>query len=82
MSDETLSIPDRFRRMAADIERNPEAFGGAYVIIPPLGLAPIDVLILDRQENPAQFYMLLSAKIQQALKDVEDMERRGMTFGR
>lgn len=72
---------ERFANMAERIEHNKEStFGGAFVIVIPGGLvAPLESLILDTQGDPAQFLMLLQAKIAQIMEDLKTRERQ---FGR
>lgn len=67
----------RFSRMAQRLEHNLDStFGGAFVIVPPSGAGePMEALILDSAGDPAQFLMLLQAKIAHALKEIEDRER-------
>lgn len=74
---------DRFRQMAERIDHNAaSAFGGAYVIIPPRSaFTPWDVLVLDTQEDPAQFLMVLQAKISAALDEIRQKEARAGAFG-
>jgi hypothetical protein len=57
-------VSDYFRKMATAIDHNAAAgFGGAFVIIPPEGGGnPIETLILDEKQDPAQFWTLLKTK--------------------
>lgn len=72
-----------FHAMGYRIEANDkESFGGAYVILPPGNRPPIEVLVLDSQQDAAQFFMLLQAKIKTALDQIEADERKSMVFGR
>ena len=84
MSDEPAPPPtdaSRFARMAQRLEHNLDStFGGAFVIVPPEGAGePMEALILDTTGNPAQFLMLLQAKIAHALEEISNRER---TLGR
>ncbi len=80
MSDEVTPRPtdaQRFATMAKQIEHNTGSkFGGAFVIVPPDGAGdPMEALILDTTGNPAQFLMLLQAKIAHALEEISSRER-------
>ncbi len=65
---EIKEVSNRFRKMADDIERNPDNFGGAAVIVSPS--APgvteqsIEVLILDASGDAAQFFSTVVTRIQ------------------
>lgn len=81
MSDETTQRPtdaSRFSDMAKRMEHNAESkFGGSFVIVPPEGAGdPMEALILDTTGDPAQFLMLLQAKITHALSMIDDRQRR------
>jgi len=70
--------------MAAAIERNAEgSFGGAFVVIPPNSDAgePIETLILDAKQDPAQFWMLLKTKCDLELAALDAKQRQQATFG-
>lgn len=72
-----------FRAMADRLGDNAShPFGGAYVIIPPGDSEAMQVFVIDAQHNPAQFFMLLEAKIKFALEQIEIEERRKQGFGR
>lgn len=72
-------MPDNalpFRNMSQRIEHNEQGgFGGAFVIVPPDGAAPMETLILDATSDAAQFFMLLQARITTRLKEIEEAER-------
>lgn len=72
-------LAERFRAMADRIERNPSEFGGACVIIPPTGDG-IEFLLIDVKGDMAQFYSAIQTKIQIALKELEDQQRRLQGF--
>lgn len=85
-----ISISDRFRRMADQIDHNAAgSFAGAYVIVPPhlqdVGAAelfpPIEVLVLDTSQSPVQFLSMLSAKVATALEHVKMVEAQQSGFG-
>ena len=77
-----------FEQMAKRIAHNRASetaggFGGAAVIIPPAdGGEPIEFLIDDAKGDPALFYSTLLTRVQFALKEIEDRQRKGMAFGR
>jgi hypothetical protein len=74
------------RRMADAIEANSERpFGGCMVIIPPAVNGKteiIETLILDSTQAWSQFWGLLKAKADVALREAEQAERQGAAFGR
>lgn len=87
MSDDPPKPPtdaDRFANMAKRIEHNTNSvFGGAFVICVPGGnVDPLEALILDSKGDPAQFLMVLQAKIQAVLAQIQDQERKMGGFGR
>ena len=70
--------------MADAIERNAEySFGGAFVVVPPAEAGePIETLILDVKQDPAQFWMLLKTKCDLELAALDQKQRTNATFGR
>lgn len=70
--------------MADAIERNSDgAFGGAFVVVPPPnGGEPVETLILDNKQDPAQFWNLLMTKCQINLGELDQKQRAGQSFGR
>lgn len=80
--DENPTAPQRFRSMAEAIEKNGN-FGGAFVVIPPLnGGDPIETLILDAKQDPAQFWGMLVTKCQMMIAEQDHKQRQNSTFGR
>jgi hypothetical protein len=72
-----------FRRMAELIEHNDaKDFGGAFVIVPPLGENAMVQLTLDPKQDVAHFFMLLQTKISQALEEIKQREARSHFGGR
>ena len=70
--------------MADAIERNAEGtFGGAFVVIPPSVEAgdPIETLILDAKQDPAQFWLLLKTKCDLELQALDAKQRNQSAFG-
>lgn len=55
---------DHFRAMAERIERNPQEFGGAVVIVPPGGGEPIEFLLIDTKGDVGQFLGTVKAKLE------------------
>lgn len=87
MTDESAKQPtiaDLFRRMADRLERNQnEGFGGAFVIVPPDGGgAPIETLILDAGQDPAQYWVLLKSKCDLQIQQLDQQSRKTGAFGR
>ncbi len=75
-----------FRRMADRIDHNaplspeqPNAlFGGAAVIIPPVGGGkPVELLMLDASSDPAQFWATVMTRIKLVVDEIEHQTRQG-----
>lgn len=66
---------DRFTKMAERISHNSDAtFGGAAVIVPPANAgAPIELLILDSNADPAQFWGSILSRAQMEVQKVQDI---------
>lgn len=80
-----MSNSDPFKAMAAAIDHNAESrFGGAFVIIPPgEGALPLKALLLDSQEDPRTFFMVLEAEVKMRIEQIDQQERARMGgFGR
>ena len=73
-----------FDSMAATVETNVGApFGGAFVIIPPEnGGAIVSSLLIDANQDPAQFWAMLKTKCEIALADLADAQRAQQAFRR
>lgn len=70
----------QFVKMAEQIQHNDKApFGGAFVVVPPGDEEPLSALILTT--DPAQFWMMVSAKIQFRLQQIEQKELAAGAFG-
>lgn len=76
---QSKKIADRFRAMADQIERNAEStFAGAVVIIPPAdGGDPVEILQLDTNPSPSEFWGLIKYKADAAMHDVGNQARLG-----
>lgn len=74
----------RFRDMADRMALNDTAnFGGCFVVIPPEGGGePLETIILDSKQDPAQFWNLLMTKCQISLAEIDQKQRTGQAFGR
>lgn len=66
----TPKISDPFTKMAEMIERNADAFGGAFVIVPPDGGAPVKGLMLSSADS-VQFWLMLSSQINKSLEEAK-----------
>jgi hypothetical protein len=71
---------DYFQHMHDQIVHNANSdFGGAFVIIPPgQDDGPLTGLILS--DDPAHFWMVLHAKVQTRLQEMQDKERQNAAF--
>ncbi|MDE2099019.1 MAG: hypothetical protein KGL39_17325 [Patescibacteria group bacterium] len=78
-----IDTAEKFRLMATAIERNAEgSFGGAFVVVPPPEAGePLETLILDTKQDPAQFWMLLKTKCDLELAALDAKQRQQATFG-
>jgi hypothetical protein len=75
-----LKLAERFRVMADRIERNPQEFGGACVIIPPGGGEGIEFLLIDAKGDVAQFYGAVTTKVQVVMEEMKDQQRSLQRF--
>lgn len=92
MDQPLINNPDRsaealakfFDDMAAKIRLNKDnAFGGAFVIIPPdQGGEPFQTLILDAKQDPAQFFILLKTKCESQITSIDQQARNQGGFAR
>ena len=77
-----MSHAEKFREMAAAIERNPEeAFGGACLIISPSGQA-VSVVILDGSKEEGQFWGLVQSRCQMAVAEVQSKQQQANIYNR
>ncbi len=75
-------IADRFRKMADLIEANKDfPFGGAFVMVPPQGLDPVEILVLDTRQSPAQFYSTIEVLGRERFSNLAEEEMRRKAFG-
>lgn len=75
-------LAKELRDMAASIEANGASrFGGCFVVLPPQGYDSLSTLILDNNQDPAQFYGLLKTKCDIALAGIEEQMRNAGGFG-
>ena len=83
-SKDIKAMADRFRAMADKMELNAgAAFGGAFVVIPPLGGGdPFETLVLDSEQDPVLFYQLLQSRITTILNKLDTTSRQGQAFRR
>lgn len=82
---EAETLAERFDVMAERIRLNKDdSFGGAFVIVPPLGGGePIETLVLDREQDPAQFWAILKTKAEMHLAALDQLARSQQAgFGR
>ena len=73
-----------FFQMRERISKNTtDTFGGAFVVVPPEGGGdPLETLILDSKQDPAQFWNLLMTKCQIMLAELDQKQRSNASFGR
>lgn len=77
-----MKVSDRLRQMADRIDLNADTstFGGAIVIIPPeQGGNSIELLLLDSQGDPGQFWSVVTHRVQTAITELD--QARNMGFG-
>jgi hypothetical protein len=70
-----IRVAEKFRAMADRIDRNPQEFGGACVIIPPGGADSIEFLLIDSKGDVAQFYGAVMTKVQVVMEEMKDQQR-------
>lgn len=70
------ALADRFRAMADKIELNGiTEFGGAFVIIPPAPGEAIETFVMDKNQDPAQFFVILKTKAEMALAGLDQIHQ-------
>ncbi len=80
---------EAFTEMAADIERNPDKFGGAYVIVPPIMGGELVSGLIVRKTDPGaspastavNFWNVLQSEIKAVLEKLGEQERQSAAFG-
>ena len=76
---DVAKLVKELRDMAAAIEANGIArFGGCFVVLPPKGHDPLAALILDNNQDVAQFFAALQSKLQIALASLDDQQRNSV----
>lgn len=70
-------IAAHFDAMAAQVRLNGDAsFGGCFVVVPPASAGtPVETLILDREQDPLQFWRLLMEKCKATVEALEAAAR-------
>lgn len=69
-----------FTRMAQKIVDNlSNGFAGAFVIVAPDG-SHHDLLVLDSHASPSLFWSAVKVRVDIALAELDDVERRGGRF--
>lgn len=77
------ALAQQFRDMAARLVLNGDKnFGGAFVVVPPAAGEPIHTLILDGNQDPAQFWAILKTKAEMALAGLDEQMRNQTAFRR
>lgn len=73
---------DLFRRMADQIDLNEGAhFGGAFVLVPPAGGEPVELLLLNSLKDPSQFWGALDATVKLQLAQLDEQSRNMQAYG-
>jgi hypothetical protein len=79
-----MSNSEPFTKMAARIEHNAEGstFGGAVVIMPPVG-EQIEMLVFDAGTTAgATFWSTLKTRIEMEISRLDEQQRTAQGFGR
>ena len=76
-----IGYADAFKTMAGRIERNAEAFGGAFVLIGPDGKM-VECLTISDNPNKAAFWSTLKGMVDLAINEVAQEERPAGYGGR
>lgn len=81
---EISNAAERFFQMRELLQRNEGmTFGGAVVIVPPRNAGEqIELLMLDAQGDPAQFWSTIQTRIAIVLDKLKEQERNVSAFGR
>lgn len=67
-----------FETMARKVAENiGNGFGGAFVIVPPLGGEPVDMLLIKDGSDPAVFWSLVKTHAEMAIAQVDEERQRG-----
>jgi hypothetical protein len=76
---------DAFTEMAADIERNPGKFGGAFVFFPPTqGGDPVGRLVVSKSDDASAavfFWNAVQTELKVAMDKLQEKERQAQAFG-
>jgi hypothetical protein len=76
------SYSEPFTKMATAIDHNADApFAGAAVIIPPGQSQPIELFQMGSTTDEGQFWATILTSIQLRMKQIEDQQKVGRTFG-
>jgi len=75
-----------FTAMAEKIERNPDDFGGAYVIVPPViggeAVSSLTIRNSDPSSTAVHFWAMLQVEVKAMLDKLQEQERNTAGFGR
>ncbi len=75
-------VAERFRKMADLIEANKDfPFGGAFVMVPPQGLDPVELLVLDTRQSAAQFYSTIEVLGRERFSKMAEDELHKKAYG-
>jgi hypothetical protein len=67
---------DAFRAMADSIERNPDMFAGAVLIVPPLDEEVVEMLLVSTKPELDTFWGAAQARLKIELAKLEDRQRQ------
>lgn len=76
MTDAAATAAAAFRAMADAIEKSPELFAGAFVIVPPGEQDPVDGLSLAARPNAAVFWSSVEGQITLAVETLRAATQR------
>ena len=77
----SMKQSEPFTAMAEKIERNPESFGGAVVIVPPGQEESMEWLIVDSKSDILRFWVKLKTDIDAIIQQIDERARRQSSFG-
>ena len=67
-----------FHQIAERLERNPpEEFSGAYLVVPPSEVEPLDGLFLKSKPDPVSFWSGVQGAVELAISQFQDAARQG-----
>ena len=77
----TPKISEPFTKMAEMVDKNADEFGGAFVVIPPIGFGSIVQGLMLSSPDPVQFWLMLQSQVNKSLEEAKAGQQPN-AFGR